>query len=316
MRPPVARGNAKAHLGLAHIAFIVSMPANFSIAQSNSLARACDLAGLDVRRTIAEPSAASLVLYQLDQKAVIDLVEAAGWSVVEVPGFELKQRTIKLIIIDLGGGTIDVSLVEEAVDDEENQYWFEVLAVAGDVRLGGIDYDDALFVPARNAFLSMMGPGARLSSVDVIQIRREAERAKIALGTRDDYALTLPNVETSMGVLVDLEWKITRDTFRELTRSLDVRVRTCILRALHLARVRTDQVGLVILAGQGSKVFTIREIIEDLFRGIPLIHHFQETAVVHGLANFTGQINGAFKGRLSTSKFRVFPSGVITPDQS
>ena len=210
--------SAQAHLKSAHLGFIISMPANFSIAQSNSLARACDLAGLEVRRTIAEPSAASLVLYRPDLKDVIDLVQVAWRS---HHGRELMW--MDSMIIDLGGGTLDVSVVEmtDSIDPDSVGILFAVIAVAGDVRLGGIDYDEAVYMPAREFFLSKMGPGARLSTVDEIQIRREAERAKIALGTRDAYSLTLANVEDSSGGLVNLEWEITRHTFRALTKSLD-----------------------------------------------------------------------------------------------
>ncbi len=270
--------NAQDFLGITIQKFLVAIPANFSIAQGNAMARACQLAGLEVLRMIAEPSVASLLL---DDKIL--------------PASSADQIYI-VAVVNLGGGTFDVSLINTAV----NAGVKEVLAVAGDMQLGGVDYDEAIYRYAVEAFRGRIGDGSyEFSAVDHLQIRNEAERAKIALGSKDETTLILRDVEAGPGGFQNLEVTLSRDQFRALTVELNARVESCIRRAVEIVPYDDKRkVSMVLLAGQGSKIFTVAEVIDKVFGAVPVIRGFQETAVAQGIARQAGILGGEVRDNL------------------
>jgi molecular chaperone DnaK (HSP70) len=247
---------------------MTAYPANFSIRQTNALLRVFELAGLDVVRMIGEPNIAALLL------------ERAR------PGLDATG-----LIVDLGGGTFDVAVAEFAEEV------CEIKSVAGDNELGGLDYDEAILGLIRRR-LTEGNPHLLIGGPLLAALRREAERAKRALGTRTEAIVYVGGIETETG-LGDTELVITRDDVREACRHLDAKVRQVVTSALTDADAREDP-DLVLLAGQGAKIFTVREAIETALGDArpEFIDQFQELAVVHGLASYSQVMQGHAKDLL------------------
>jgi len=265
--------NAEDFLGRPVTRALVSMPANFSIVQANSLARAVELAGIKVERLIGEPNAASLLLHGI------------------LPQRAERGGSFYVLALDLGGGTFDVSVLD-VWDDV-----YEELAVAGNNSLGGADYDEVLYRLSLDKIEARLGPTHTLSPQDRMRLRLEATRAKIALGSSETTSILLPDVELTGQGLEDLHIDVSRESFRHLTTELNGLVETCIRRALGIARIDPARIQLVLLAGQGLKIFTVVELVERLFPKIPKETRFQEGAVVRGLCYYTGVLTGASKMR-------------------
>lgn len=197
------------------------------------------------------------------------------------------------LVLDLGGGTFDVSVVEvgEGV--------IETLAVAGDNCLGGADYDEAIYRHVVRCLAKQFRlPEDHLSSSDRMHLRLEATRAKIALGLEEAASVVLPDTEFGASGVRDAEVKIDRTAFRDITAPLNRRVRTCIETALRMSYRAKRELRAILCAGQGLKTFTVREILRDMLSGIPVIDSYQEGAVVRGLCWYTGVLRGEFRERL------------------
>ena len=247
---------------------LVSAPANFNIAQTNALVRAFELAGFKIYRVIGEPCASTVAFYS---------------------GFrdELTENEKTIVVLDLGGGTFDVSIMEVGHGVCETK------AVVGDNELGGIDFDSAIFEYLTSTIRNRIPvPNYQFGEVDNAQVRAEAERVKVALGTRTETSVVMQNLEIENHDLLSLEITVDRDAFRKITSDLSLRCETCIQRAMKLAGLEPGSVDIVFLAGQGGKIFTVREIIEKLFPNVPIVNRFQETAVIQGLCAYTGVFRG------------------------
>jgi molecular chaperone DnaK (HSP70) len=266
--------NVEDHLGSPIYRAIVSAPANFSMLQCRSLEKAFELANVPVFRFVSEPSAAGLA-------AEFQSPEERDWVVYA--------------IIDLGGGTLDVAVVEL-----EEGLW-EVKALTGDKELGGLDYDWAVqrYVESKIREL-IRSPQYEFKESDLAQIRFECERAKIALGNAEETTVILQNFECTNG-FYDVSITITRRLFRALVADLNERVKDSINLALQRARhweFEKTTVQRVFLAGQGAKIFCVREILEERFVGIPIEDSKQETAVAFGIGRYSGVLTGQVKDRL------------------
>jgi molecular chaperone DnaK (HSP70) len=265
--------NAEEFLGQSVSKVIISAPANFTVAQCNALVDCFKLADFHVARLVSEPSAAALV-------AARDLIP------------NLDSDSI-VYVLDLGGGTFDVSVLQVG-----EGVW-EIKSAGGDRTLGGVDYDEAV----RNYIESIVqkefdSAVCELGEVDAGQMRLEAERVKIALGSGEETLAIVQNVESPLRGITNVEVPITRGLFRALTEALDQRVERCILDALGRSGVRKKTVALLLSAGQGAKIFTVRETIERLFPGIPIEARYQENAVSLGLARYTGVLKGVIHDQL------------------
>jgi len=257
--------NVEEFAGRKPISALVSAPANFTIQQCNSLIEAFRLAEVDITRLIGEPSAAACLV---DGEAI----ESA-------------------VVLDLGGGTLDVSVFEwgEGV--------IEIQAVGGDRNLGGVDFDEALERYLISEIANMIAVPMLSESVHAL-VRYEAERAKIALGTRAETSVILTNIESADRGLTSVEIPVTRKLFADLTAELNSRVERCIKFTLKRWGRDVKQLGAVILAGQGSKIFTVREIIGRLFPNVKIESKYQETAVAYGLGRYSGVLRGVDSGYL------------------
>jgi molecular chaperone DnaK len=250
---------------------LVSAPANFSMRQCNALAKAFEIAGVPVIRFVSEPSAAGL---------------AAEFTSSPL------QKYAHMVILDLGGGTLDVGLVEIG-----EEIW-EMRSVAGDRELGGLDYDSAVQRYVESKIRDHVRiPGYEFNQLDLAQLRFEAERVKIELGTTNESRVLIRNFECDGG-FYDIDIPISRGLFSALVEGLNDRVSASINLALNNAGLWGDRVDRIFLAGQGAKIFCVRELIKQRFPGVPLEDAHQENAVAFGIGRYSGVLNGIVKDRL------------------
>ena len=246
------KADAEAYLGATVNDAVITVPAYFNDVQRKATKAAGALAGLNVNRLLSEPTAAALA-YGQDAPA----------------GDEL------LLVVDLGGGTFDVSLLHhfEGV--------MEVRATAGDTWLGGEDFVDAIVT----AFRAGTGVTEMLSDEATAALRHQAELAKRALSVRDSATIAL--VHDSKLV----EWTIGRELFESISEPLLARLRAPIERALRDARVDPDSLSRIILAGGASQMPSFRRLIARLFRRLPVHQINPEEVVARGAAVRAGMIS-------------------------
>jgi len=242
------KADAEAYLGEPIDEAIISVPAYFNDVQRKATKAAGALAGLKVNRLLTEPTAAALAY-----------------------GLEAQVDDELLLVVDLGGGTFDVSLLHrfEGV--------MEVRATAGDSWLGGEDFVDAVVA----AFQA--GPGAGIS-VAPAALRRQVELAKRALSTGDSATISVVHDGKP------IEWTLGREQFETISEPLLVRLRAPIERALRDARVDPDSLSRIILAGGASQMPAFRRLIARLFRRLPVYQISPEEVVARGAAVRAGMI--------------------------
>ncbi|MER6792876.1 Hsp70 family protein [Amycolatopsis mediterranei] len=263
------RRNAEEALGSPVRRCIASHPANFTLRQIDTLEKAFELAGLTVTRMIGEPNAASLLTLMATPEAEQDY-----------------------LVVDLGGGTFDVALVEAG------EGVAEVRAVAGSNEVGGLDFDDVMVAYAEEQLRTVHGWGGELTSTVRDKLRREAERAKRDLGYRDATTMLLTDLDDVSRGLVDISIEIDRTQFRRLTAELNKSVRATLdtvftrLAFGESVSAWVERGGKVMLAGQGTKIFTVSEQITAVVPGAEVVSNFQETAVAHGLGTQAGVLTG------------------------
>jgi molecular chaperone DnaK len=260
--------NAEDFLGQKIDLALVSVPAHFTIRQCEALLESCRLADLPVLRLVSEPSAASVVA---DADLIADI-----------------DKSEDIYVLDLGGGTFDVCVMEQG-----EGVW-EIRASGGDRNLGGIDYDDAIFgYICSVARERLQQPDYQFNEFEMSQIRSEAERVKIALGASSETIAIIRDIEAPGKNITNVEVKVSRETFRMLTEQLDARIEECIVEAFRRSGVKKSDLHLILLTGQGAKIFTVAETISRLFPDAAIEHAFQENAVALGLGRYTAVLSGA-----------------------
>jgi len=249
------KADAEAFLGEPVEEAIITVPAYFNDLQRKATKAAGALADLKVERLLTEPTAAALAY-----------------------GLEAEGDDELLLVVDLGGGTFDVSLLHrfEGV--------IEVRATAGDSWLGGEDFVDVIVT----AFLA--GPGAALGDAAApgtalhALLRRQAELAKRTLSARDSATVSLVHDGRA------IEWTLDRERFETISEPLLARLRAPIERALRDARVEADALGRIILAGGASQMPSFRRLIARLFRRLPVHQINPEEVVGRGAAVRAGML--------------------------
>lgn len=250
------KADAEAFLGEPVDAAVITVPAYFNDVQRKATKAAGELAGLTVSRLLTEPTAAALAY-----------------------GLDSSQDDEMILVVDLGGGTFDVSLLHvfEGVT--------EVRATAGDSRLGGEDFVDGIVAAFMDAAGSAAGlPPADLPSPAQAAIRRQAELAKRRLSDAETATLRVVRGERTV------EWELTRAAFEEISAPLLSRLRFPIERALRDARIDPDRIARVILAGGASQMPVFRKLIGRLFRRLPLQTINPEEVVAQGAAIRAGML--------------------------
>ncbi len=264
------RRNAEEALGTPVSRCIASHPANFTLRQIKELEGAFSRAGFEVYRMIGEPNVAAYLTLLTEE----------------------NSDDISCLVVDLGGGTFDVALVEagEGVAEIKSTY--------GSNSVGGLDYDVAIVAYAERQLREKHGWTGELTVQLGEELRREAERAKRDLGRREVTTLLLQDVEDGARGLIDISIELDRARFREITAALNADIRSTIATAFRREAFGVKipnwlkAGGFVLLAGQGTKIFTVREQVESVLPGVRTIAGYQETAVAQGLGMQAGVLTG------------------------
>ena len=257
--------DAEAYLGEKVTDAVITVPAYFSDSQRQATKDAGKIAGLNVLRIINEPTAAALA-YGMD-----------------------KETNQKILIYDLGGGTFDVSILE--IGDGV----FEVLATAGNNRLGGDDFDERLMNYIADEFKKSHGIDLRADRMAKQRLKDAAEKAKIELSGMQSVNVNLPFISMDANGPVHLDMTITRAKFNELIADLLDKTKVCVQQALNDACLKTSQIDKVILVGGSTRVPAVQELVKNLTGKEPFKGINPDECVAIGAAIQGGVLGGEVK---------------------
>ncbi len=237
------KADAEAYLGQSVTEAVITVPAYFSDAQRQATKDAGKIAGLDVKRIINEPTAAALA-YGLD-----------------------KDNDQKIMVYDLGGGTFDVSILE--IGDGI----VEVLATAGDTRLGGDDFDERIMEYLVAEFKKAEGIDLKNDKVAMQRLREAAEKAKIELSGMTTTAINLPYITADATGPKHLDVSLSRAKFNEMTADLVERTLKPVRQAMQDAGLSASDLHKVLLVGGSTRIPAVQEAVKNLtgkegFKGI------------------------------------------------
>ena len=254
--------DAEAYLGETVSEAVITVPAYFNDAQRQATKDAGRIAGLNVLRIINEPTSAALA-YGLDH-----------------------GKPQKIMVYDLGGGTFDVSLIE--IGDN----LIEVLATAGDNRLGGDDFDARLTEYIVQEYIRTNRVNLSKDMSAMQRIREAAEEAKKTMSNQTVTTINLPFVATVKGEPVHLEMEITRSKFEELTRDLVDRTEAPVRKVLSDGGVSVSELGMVLLVGGSTRMPAVQEKVRQLTGKEPSHSLNPDECVAIGAAVQGGKLGG------------------------
>ena len=257
--------DAEAYLGEKVTEAVITVPAYFTDSQRQATKDAGRIAGLDVKRIINEPTAASLA-YGVD-----------------------KEHRQKILVYDLGGGTFDVSLLD--IGDGV----FEVLATNGNNRLGGDDFDKRLMDYIAEDFKRSNGIDLRNDRIAKQRLMDAAEKAKIELSATLTTNVNLPFITADATGPKHIDMNITRAKFEELIADLLDKTRVCMEQALRDANLKTSQVDKVILVGGSSRIPAVQELVKRVTGKEPFKGINPDECVAVGAAIQGGILGGEVK---------------------
>ena len=257
--------DAEAYLGAPVTDAVITVPAYFSDSQRQATKDAGKIAGLNVLRIINEPTAAALA-YGMD-----------------------KETNQKILIYDLGGGTFDVSILE--IGDGV----FEVLATAGNNRLGGDDFDERIMNYIADEFKKSHGIDLRNDRMAKQRLKEAAEKAKIELSGMASANINLPFITMDSNGPVHLDMNITRAKFNELIAELLDKTRVCSPEAMSYAGLKNSQIDKVILVGGSSRVPAVQELVKQITGKEPFKGINPDECVAIGAAIQGGVLGGEVK---------------------
>ena len=238
------KADAEAYLGEKVSEAVITVPAYFSDAQKQATKDAGKIAGLDVKRIINEPTAASLA-YGLDK----------------------ADGSQKILVYDLGGGTFDVSVLE--LGDGV----FEVLATNGDTHLGGDDFDNAVLNFLADSFMAEHGIDLRKDNMALQRLKEAAEKAKKELSSAQTTKINLPFITVSEAGPLHMDMDLTRARFDQLTSDLVDRSIEPMKKAMADAGVTNADISKVILVGGSTRSPAVQAAVQKVtgkepFKGI------------------------------------------------
>jgi len=225
--------DAEAFLGEPVEKAVITVPAYFNDNQRQATKDAGAIAGLDVVRIINEPTAASLA-YGLDK----------------------ADKELKILVFDLGGGTLDVTILEFG------QGVFEVKSTSGDTQLGGTDMDNVIVDHILNDFRAKEGVDLRSDKVAMQRVREAAEKAKIELSTVLSTDINLPYITATNSGPKHLNMTLTRAKLEQLVEPIIERCRAPIDRALSDAHLSASDIERIILVGGPTRMPVVQEFVE------------------------------------------------------
>lgn len=227
---------AEDYLGQEVHEAVITVPAYFNDAQRQATKEAGEIAGLNVRRIVNEPTAAALA-YGLDK----------------------GRHDHKIAVFDLGGGTFDISILE--LGDGV----FEVKSTNGDTHLGGDDFDKVIMDWLAEEFKKEEGIDLRKDPMALQRLKDAAEKAKIELSSSSETEINLPYITAVDGVPKHLVKKLTRAKFEQLADNLFARCLKPCEQALKDAGLSPSQIDEVILVGGSTRIPKVQEIVEKFF---------------------------------------------------
>ena len=260
------KADAEAYLGTTVTEAVITVPAYFSDAQRQATKDAGKIAGLEVKRIINEPTAAAL---------------AFGMD---------KEEDQKIMVFDLGGGTFDVSILEISSDGV-----VEVLATAGNNRLGGDDFDKKIIDWIAEQFKAEYGIDLRLDNMAHQRLKEAAEKAKIELSGVTTSNINLPFITADATGPKHFDTNLTRAKFDELTADLVEATMVPTKQALSDAKLSTSDINKVILVGGSSRIPAVQEALKKFVGKEPFKGINPDECVAMGAAIQGGVLGGDAK---------------------
>jgi molecular chaperone DnaK len=257
---------AEDYLGQEVTDAVITVPAYFSESQRQATKEAGEIAGLNVRRIVNEPTAASLA-YGLDK----------------------TSKDMKIAVFDLGGGTFDISILE--LGDGV----FEVKSTNGDTHLGGDDFDHVIIDWLAQEFINEEGIDLRKDPMALQRLKEAAEKAKIELSSTTSTEINLPYIMPVNGVPKHLVKTLSRAKFEQLADKL---IQACVepcRKALSDANLSTSDIDEVILVGGSTRIPAIQAIVEKFFGKAPSKGVNPDEVVAVGAAIQGGVLSGEVK---------------------
>lgn len=251
--------DAESFLGEPVTKAVITVPAYFNDAQRQATKDAGAIAGLEVVRIINEPTAACLA-YGLDK---------------------VKEKDQQVLVFDLGGGTLDVTIMNFG------QGVFEVIATSGDTELGGTDMDNALIDYLLNEFKQEYKIDLRKDQMAMHRLKEAAEKAKIELSSTLETEINLPFLTANEQGPIHFVKRITRAKLEEIVRPIVERCRRPIEQALADAKLTPQDIEKVILVGGPTRMPIVQKFVEDLLgkkieRGIDPMECVAKGAAIQG----------------------------------
>ncbi|HLN55299.1 MAG TPA: molecular chaperone DnaK [Bacteroidales bacterium] len=257
---------AEDYLGQEVTEAVITVPAYFSDSQRQATKEAGEIAGLNVKRIINEPTAASLA-YGLDK----------------------KNKDLKIAVFDLGGGTFDISILE--LGDGV----FEVKSTNGDTHLGGDDFDHMIIDWLAEEFLREEGVDLRKDPMALQRLKEAAEKAKIELSSSTQTEINLPYIMPVDGIPKHLVKTLTRSQFEKICDKLiQACIEPCKL-ALRDSGLSTSDIDEVLLVGGSTRIPAIQQLVEKFFGRVPSKGVNPDEVVAVGAAIQGGVLTGEVK---------------------
>lgn len=260
------KNDAESYLGEKVTEAVITVPAYFTDSQKQATKDAGKIAGLDVKRIINEPTAASLA-YGLDK----------------------DDSSHKILVYDLGGGTFDVSVLE--LGDGV----FEVLATSGDNKLGGDDFDNALVKYMVDEFAKGNGIDLSKDKMAMQRIKEAAEKAKMELSSATQTNINLPFITVSENGPLHMNMEITRAKFEQLTSSLVEKTIDPMKKAMSDAGITGSDIAKVILVGGSTRIPAVQEAVKKVTGKEPFKGINPDECVALGAAVQGGVLTGDVK---------------------
>ena len=227
---------AEDYLGQEVTEAVITVPAYFSDSQRQATKEAGQIAGLEVKRIVNEPTAAALAY-----------------------GVDKANKDMKIAVFDLGGGTFDISILEFGGGV------FEVLSTNGDTHLGGDDFDQVIIDWLVNDFKANEGIDLSKDPMAMQRLKEAAEKAKIELSSTTSTEINLPYISAEGGVPKHLVKTLTRSQFEQLAHGL---IQACLIpcqNAVRDAKLSTSDIDEVILVGGSSRIPAVQALVKNYF---------------------------------------------------
>ncbi len=262
------KADAEAYLGDTVTSAVITVPAYFTDAQRQATKDAGKIAGLDVKRIINEPTAAALS-YGID-----------------------KDNEQKIMVYDLGGGTFDVSIIEMGDGVQE------VLATAGNNRLGGDDFDNRVIDWLADTFKATEGVDLRGDKMAMQRLKEAAEKAKIELSGVANANINLPFITADATGPKHLDLDLSRAKFNELTADLVEKTMVPVRQALQDSGISIGEINKVLMVGGSSRIPAVQDAVKNFIGKDPFKGINPDECVAIGAALQAGVLGGEVEGLL------------------